>query len=771
MRSATPAYPDFGGTSGGFVAPARARAVSWGSMDGLRWALVILTILTVSRVHQHFGFLAVTRPALLLALIALGYAMAKPSALSGLPWAKSWPAKVVMGIGIWACLGAPFGLSLGGSARLIIESFSKVLIFSFLLMATTRSVADLRRYIWAYVIAAALLVWMSLFVFGLQKASGDGFYRLNDLYTYDANDVGVMLLAASGLVLLAFQTSGNAGRVACGLILVGIGATIARTGSRGAFLGFIAMFLALLVFGRSVSPLKRVAFVVVTVIGLAIASPPGYWDQMMTSFKPKEDYNWTEPSGRRQLWTRGLGYIKTYPVFGVGIGQFSRAEGTISSLADQWDPRLRGVRWSAPHNSFVEAGAELGFPGAVMWISLTVGGIVSLWRLRRRVPRVWATGDPDERFLYHATSYLPVSYVAFTVSAFFVSFAWVDGIYILTAYLVGLHMAVRQRQMWGALAPGAPAMAGPPRGERGGWAYRTGLMVCLAAAGAGLSSCGGDALAGPPPPPSATEPVYSSSQHTSMFYDGFESYASTNSLTDGSGAYSYVTLPSGLTGISLVASAAGEGSKKVAFDFTASGDLDRLLETANVSGDGSVVHVSWLFRNVGNVHHEKQFIIFKGGGQRWVYNIWGIVAPIGLASCYYNGGLYGTPKTPDIPPQGGVAPGWNNDPTGYQYQQNMGYLQFRMNDVINDGSWHRYTTRFEKERAGSGTGRIEVWGDGIKIIEYLGDDPARCEYQKVFTSTTSQELVSAFQFPTTTSGQFPWGGGATIEYDAIRIWR
>jgi O-antigen ligase len=771
MRSVTPAHPGFGAASSSYVAPARSRAVTLGGMDGLRWALVILTILTVSRVHQHFGFLAVTRPALLLALVALGYSMAKPSLLSGLPWAKSWPAKVVMGIGIWACVSAPFGLSLGGSGRMIIESFSKVLIFSFLLMATTRGVADLRRYIWAYVIAAALLVWMSLFVFGLQKASGDGFYRLNDLYTYDANDVGVMLLAATGLVLLAFQTSGNFGRVACGLILLGIGATIARTGSRGAFLGFLAMFLALLVFGRSVSPLKRVAFVVVTLLGLAIASPPGYWEQMKTSFKPKEDYNWTEPSGRRQLWTRGVGYMKTYPLFGVGIGQFPRAEGTISSIAEEWDPRLRGIRWSAPHNSFVEAGAELGLPGLVMWVSLTVGGIVSLWRLRRRVPRAWAKGDPDDRFLYHATSYLPVSYVAFTVSAFFVSFAWVDGIYILTAYLVGLHMAVWQRLRAGAMPGQTPAMERPSGERGGGWAYRTGLMICLAAATAVQAACGGDALAGPPPPPSATEPVYSASQHTSMFYDGFESYASTSSLTNGTGDYSYITLPSGLTGISLVASAAGEGSKKVAFDFTPAGDLDLLLETSNVSGDGPVVYVSWLFRNVGNVHHEKQFIIFKGGGQRFVYNIWGIVAPLSLASCFYDGGLYGTPKSPNIPPQGGVAPGWNSDPTGFQYQQNMGYQQFRMNDVINDGSWHRYTTRFEKERAGSGTGRIEVWGDGVKILEYLGDDPSRCEYQQVFTATISQELVSAFQFPTTTSGQFPWGGGATIEYDAIRIWR
>lgn len=753
---------------------ARVRTARAGGIDGLRWALVILTILTVSRVHQHFGFLAVTRPALMLALFALAYAMIQPGALSRLPWARTWPARVVTAIGVWACISAPFGLSLGGSARMIIESFSKVLIFSFLLMATIRGVPDLRRYLWAYVIAAALLVWMSLFVFGLQKASGDGFYRLGDLYSYDANDVGVMLLASIGLILVAFQTAGPRGKIAMGIIILGVGATIARTGSRGAFLGFIAMFVALLIFGRSVSIFKRLAFLAVTIVGLVIASPPGYWDQMMTSFKPKEDYNWSEPSGRRQLWTRGVGYMGTHPLFGVGIGQFPRAEGTISPLMTDWDPRDRGVRWSAPHNSFVEAGAELGVPGLLMWVSLTLGGIVSLWRLRGRVPKVWASGHPDERFLYHLVSYLPVSYVGFTVSAFFVSFAWVDGIYILTAYLVGLHMCVRQRLQGAALAaavaPAAPRLSGRGGASRG--VILRMLLVGTVVLG-GATACGGDALARQAPPPTPNEPVYNASDHVSMFFDGFESYTTALSLTDGTGAHTYATLPvDGLLGISIVAAAAGEGSKKVSFDFTLAGELDRLLEQTSLPDDGDVVYLSYLFRNVGNVHHEKQFIVNKdAANRRFVYNIWGIIAPVDLASCYYDGGLYGTPKSADIPPQGGKAPGWNSDPTGYQYQQNMGFQQFKMNDVINNGSWHRYTSRFERELSGAGSGRIEVWADGIKIIEYIGDDPSRCEYRKVFTAAPTEEMVHGFQFPTTTSGQFTWDGGATIEYDAIRVWR
>ena len=48
-------------------------------------------------------------------------------------------------------------------------------------------------------------------------------------------------------------------------------------------------------------------------------APPGYWDQMGTILEPTEDYNWSDPIGRRQIMIRGMGYIAQYPVFGLGV--------------------------------------------------------------------------------------------------------------------------------------------------------------------------------------------------------------------------------------------------------------------------------------------------------------------------------------------------------------------------------------------------------------------------------------------------------------------
>lgn len=270
----------------------------------------------------------------------------------------------------------------------------------------------------------------------------------------------------------------------------------------------------------------------------------------------------------------------------------------------------------------------------------------------------------------------------------------------------------------------------------------------------------------PPPPPSGTEPVYQAGTHRSLWSDGFESYGGASDLTSGGGAHRFITASGGLTGTQIVSGGAAEGQKYVRFDFQAAGTTTRLLEAWGVA-DAPVVVLTYMFRNTGTLHHGKQMILFKDNGAagRWVFHTPAVVAPVSLANCFYNGGLYGSPKTADIPPalSGGT---WNSDPTGFQYAMNAGYTQWRWSS-INDGKWHRMTTRLTRERA-VGEGRVEMWVDGIKVMEYRGDDPSRCEYRQVVTGGT---LVKGFQFPTTTSGGgLTWAGGAWLDYDAIHFW-
>jgi O-antigen ligase len=264
------------------------------------------------------------------------------------------------------------------------------------------------------------------------------------MYGYDANDNGLILVVAAPLSILVFRTSGRLGRLLSGATLLGIVWTIALTGSRGAFLAMASVVLALLLLLEGVSISRRVGILAALVGTLALAAPKGYWEQMGTILSPTEDYNWSADAGRMALARRGLGYMMDHPFFGIGIRNFQRAEGTISSIARNAMPG-QGVPWLAPHNSYIQAGAEMGIPGGLAFLVLVVGGVVGMLRLRRRLPSAWRLGDPEERFLYHAARYLAVAHLGFAVAALFLSFAYLDPIYVLSAFSAGTYATARRR--------------------------------------------------------------------------------------------------------------------------------------------------------------------------------------------------------------------------------------------------------------------------------------------------------------------------------------
>jgi hypothetical protein len=434
--------------------------------DPLRTVLFILTVITISRVHQHYPVLEKFRPALLLVVASIGYAYLNPRYLTRTNVLRLWPMRLVAALGVLACASAAFGISLGGSASFILSSYVKTLAYAFLIAVSIRHVRDLFTFVWAYVISCGILAYFSIFVFGITK--GNTYVtRLNNLYTYDSNDLGVVMMVGLPMTLLLLTVSRGTKRWFLLLILIGISATMARSGSRGGFLGFVAVGAAALILADGVPAARRLIVVVAVFIALAVGAPPGYWEQMRTILSPKEDYNYTDVDGRKAVMVRGIGYMKQYPAFGLGIDNFARAECTISpKIADL---RLNGpMRCTPPHNSHLQAAAELGVPGFLVWASLVLGGIFAPLRLRRRLPKSWRRGSDSERFIHAATGFFAVSMVGFAVTSFFVSFAWMDPVYVIAAFLTGLYVATRVQLQQSLGAQGAE-FASPSPSPGAGW--------------------------------------------------------------------------------------------------------------------------------------------------------------------------------------------------------------------------------------------------------------------------------------------------------------
>jgi O-antigen ligase len=259
---------------------------------------------------------------------------------------------------------------------------------------------------------------------------------------------------------------------------MGISSTMARSGSRGGFLGFIAAGAAALILVNGVSVMRRLVVLAATFLVFMVGAPPGYWKQMSTILAPKEDYNYYDREGRKAVMERGITYMTQYPVFGLGIDNFSKAECTLSpKIATS---RTNGpLRCTVPHNSYLQSGAELGFPGLLIWGSLVIGGIVAPLRLRRRLPKSWVRGTKSERFIYNGASFFALAMIGFAVTSFFVSFAWMDPIYVMAAFLTGLYVAARVQIEEGGR--GSYSAAFGPSSPTPGWrvkrsALRTRMM-------------------------------------------------------------------------------------------------------------------------------------------------------------------------------------------------------------------------------------------------------------------------------------------------------
>lgn len=407
------------------------------SRNPLRILLFLLMLVSISRIHLYYPVVAKFRPALVVSGLAVLYAFINRPALVYAKALSVWPMRVIALLFVLACCSAPFGIALGASALFIIESYSKTILLALLLFLSVRNVRDLYTYVWAFVTSCAILCYFAVFVFTL--ATGDSLTaRLGELYTYDSNDLGVLLVIGLALTLLLLFVDRGVKRWLLILNLVGISVAMARSGSRGGLLGLIAVGIATFTLVNGFSATRRWVILTTGAVVLAVASPRGYWEQMATILAPQNDYNFTSIDGRTALIKRGIGYMVKYPVFGIGISNFPKAECTISSKV-AWRPTGEPLTCRAPHNSYVQAGAELGVPGLTVWACLVLGLVVAPLRLRRRFPRAWLKGTAAERFLYASVSFFPVATCGFAVTSFFVTFAFSDPIYIMAALYSALY--------------------------------------------------------------------------------------------------------------------------------------------------------------------------------------------------------------------------------------------------------------------------------------------------------------------------------------------
>lgn len=401
-----------------------------------KWGLLLMCvagyILTaVGRVHQLFPVLETLRPAIVTGLLAIALYVCDRQRTRELRYVLLAPTKWLLALLVWMVLSVPGALVASSSFTLVFDNFIKTVLMYLVIAASVRSVRDVERLAFAYLLGAVSYsaVVMSRFDLG----AGDA-WRLGRLYYYDANDFATFVVSAIPLgvyFLHSGRTMTMRAGAAVGLVLLTLG--FVWSGSRGGFIALSAV--AIFIVARySAIPLRwRLSATAVVAVVLLTAASDQYWQQMST-IASSDDYNRKSESGRLQIWSRGLGYMISNPLLGLGPGNFQAAEGRLSPHAERQQYGI-GVRWNAAHNSFIQAGAELGIPGLILFSGMIASAFAALGRSGREDPATEPFAAPRSPI----TPALTASLLGFVVGAFFLSLAYSEMLYTLVALAVGLR--------------------------------------------------------------------------------------------------------------------------------------------------------------------------------------------------------------------------------------------------------------------------------------------------------------------------------------------
>jgi O-antigen ligase len=412
------------------VAAGRFARVPDATWDVLLVAVAAYLLAAVGRVHQLFPALESLRPALITGAVAILIYLVDQRSERRLRRLWTAPSAWLVALLAWMMLSVPGALVRSTSVELVVDNFLKTVLMYFVIAGAVRGFRDVERLAVVYFAGAA--IYAAVIILRFDVGSGE-LWRLGHLYYYDANDFATFAVTALPLGLYCVATARRLStRGIAGAALAVLALAFVWTGSRGGFIAFIAVLIYVVVRYRAVPFVWRATATGLVAVVVLVAASERYWDQMGTILSDA-DYNRTSETGRMQIWSRGIGYVMSYPVFGVGPDNFPAAEGLLSPFASRQGLGV-GVRWNAAHNSYLQVAAELGLPGLVCFVALLAASLAVLARAARRARRA----DPASRVPQLAQA-LTGSLIGFMVGAFFLSLAYAEMLYTLVAFAVALH--------------------------------------------------------------------------------------------------------------------------------------------------------------------------------------------------------------------------------------------------------------------------------------------------------------------------------------------
>ena len=150
-----------------------------------------------------------------------------------------------------------------------------------------------------------------------------------------------------------------------------VGSVLIISQSRGAIMGTGAAFAVLVGLRFRSGKWLVLAAAVLLIVGMVIVGPFRALDEIS-----KNTGSANNLAGRLEIWSRAVYMIEDFPLTGIGMGTFTETSTALYPFFLQ-DP----ASVTHAHNLYLQVTVDLGIPGAVAWLMVWGGILLSAWNI------------------------------------------------------------------------------------------------------------------------------------------------------------------------------------------------------------------------------------------------------------------------------------------------------------------------------------------------------------------------------------------------------
>jgi hypothetical protein len=384
-------------------------------------ALFLFTLILYARPAEFYPSALTASMALIVGMATLGLFVPSQLALEGTLTARPREIHLVLLFCLTALLSVPLAINREEAWLEFSSTFIRCIVIFVVIVNVVRTEARLKGLIFLAMAAGLLLSFEAINDYRLGLMTVEG-YRAAGRGTGifgNTNDMALHLVTILPIsVALMIGSKGAIRKIlygACALLMI---AAIVLSYSRGAFIGMMVIFLFIAWQLGSQRRLEIVIGVLCFAGVLILMAPDRYGSRLLSIFIPSLDTEGSADARRGELF-RSIYVALRHPLLGIGMGNY------------QPEMSYHGL---VTHNSYTQVASELGMTALACYVLLIVTPLKKLGQIARET---FATRR-DSRFYYLALG-LQASLIAYLISSFFLSVAYVWYVYYLVGYAVCLR--------------------------------------------------------------------------------------------------------------------------------------------------------------------------------------------------------------------------------------------------------------------------------------------------------------------------------------------